>query len=311
MAMVQGLTWGKPKIPDLEPEMVISKEEASGFNSRWSGKTRNYNEQISDDKYWENYEQLENIKTIKKQKEEIKKFKQALKIQSQNLRCVQRADPQLILIPDFEYTISMIITTPETHYERLKANTPLTTSLGEKTVTKPIPTPSRSYLLSTLKTLVLAPLMVIGAMPETNEIEISIWGGANRPYISPNSSEIITFTVESCELQILNAQMIVAPNLSMFQYFISRFRFTTIFIIAVLLEAITLLLLAVCGLIYLNYNWTSPTPDLNEPEKIIEDIKETSSTESSEKRNLRHRGRSHSNASENVSDSWSEVNDSE
>ena len=79
--------------------------------------------------------------------------------------------------------------------------------LGEKTVTKPIPTPSRSYLLSTLKTLVLAPLMVIGAMPETNEIEISIWGGANRPYISPNSSEIITFTVESCELQILNAQV--------------------------------------------------------------------------------------------------------
>ena len=110
--------------------MVISKEEASGFNSRWSGKSRDYNEQIPDDKYWENYEQLENIKTIKKQKEEIKKFKQALKIQSESLRCVQRADPQLVLIPDFEYTISMIITTPETHYERLKANTPLTTSLG-------------------------------------------------------------------------------------------------------------------------------------------------------------------------------------
>ena len=106
--MVQGLTWGKPKIPDLEPEMVISKEEASGFNSRWSGKSRDYNEQ-PDDKYWENYEQLENIKTIKKQKEEIKKFKQALKIQSESLRCVQRADPQLVLIPDFEYTISMII----------------------------------------------------------------------------------------------------------------------------------------------------------------------------------------------------------
>ena len=73
-----------------------------------------------------------------------------------------------------------------------------------KLLTALVPPPTGT---STLKTLALAPLMVIGAMPETNEIEVSIWGGANRPYISPNSSEIITFTIESCELQVLNAQV--------------------------------------------------------------------------------------------------------
>jgi len=126
---------------------------------------------------------------IKKQNERIAQLRKELQSQQLEQRCVQRALPRLALIPNYDYTVSMVITTPESHHDRLKANTPLWTKIGSETVTKPIPTPSRSYLLSTFRTLFFSPLLVIGAMPETNEIEISIWGGANRPFNSPNQTD--------------------------------------------------------------------------------------------------------------------------
>ena len=74
-------------------------------------------------------------------------------------------------------------------------------------MTKPIPTPSRSYLLSIFRTLFYAPLLVIDALPETAEIEISIWGGSNRPFNSPDATGSVEFVIESCDIQILNAKV--------------------------------------------------------------------------------------------------------
>jgi hypothetical protein len=79
---------------------------------------------------------------------------------------------------------------------------------GQSSVIKPIPTPSRSYLLSTFRTIFFSPLLVMGIMPETNEIEVSIFGGSNRPFRSINKTDEIDFIIESCDLQVLDAKVI-------------------------------------------------------------------------------------------------------
>ena len=46
------------------------------------------------------------------------------------------------------YSVSLVLTLPETHYDRLTANTPMYVGIGSKELMRPIPTPSRSYFLS-------------------------------------------------------------------------------------------------------------------------------------------------------------------
>ena len=90
------------------------------------------------------------------------------------------------------------------------------------------------------RTIVLMPFLLIGMIPETNEIEINLWGGSSSPSIQLyNSNNEMIFIVESCQLQILDASILITPKLTTFQQIISKFPFFSIFIIASLLQAIT------------------------------------------------------------------------
>jgi len=321
MEMIPGAQWGKSHhLRNEDDDDFISKEEASSFQSRWTTKDRRTRntvyEEVSGTYCETTNEEASNM--IKKQNERIAELRKELQSQQSLQRCVQRANPGLALIPNYDYTVSMVITTPETHHDRLKANTPLWTKIGSETVTKPIPTPSRSYLLSTFRTLFFSPLLVIGAMPETNEIEISIWGGANRPFNSPNQTETIEFVIESCDLQVLNAKIVVAPSITSIQLFISRFRLTSIFLIAVVLD--TFAVMATC-LMLLAYFYISGYGNeqlvlANKDDSSVEDLKSTgedSETESRRQRKIsKSRKRSRDdNPDDHVTDSWSEVNDSD
>ena len=53
----------------------------------------------------------------------------------------------------------------------------------------------------------------MGIMPETNEIEVSIFGGSNRPFRSINKTDEIDFIIESCDLQVLDAKVIFLNKL--------------------------------------------------------------------------------------------------
>ncbi len=103
---------------------------------------------------------------------------------------------------------------------------------GESRIIKPIPTPSCSYLLSTFRTIFYSPYLILGLMPETNDIEISLYGGANKPFKSEVSEHSIELLVESCDLQILDATLVVTPTIGLFQSALARFPLISLFVTA-------------------------------------------------------------------------------
>lgn len=69
-------------------------------------------------------------------------------------------------------------------------------------------------------------------MPETNDIEISLYGGANKPFKSEVYEHSIELLVESCDLQILDATLVVTPTKGLFQSALARFPLISLFVTA-------------------------------------------------------------------------------
>jgi hypothetical protein len=69
-------------------------------------------------------------------------------------------------------------------------------------------------------------------MPETNDIEISLYGGANKPFRSEVAENEIELVVESCDLQILDATLVVTPTKGWLQSVLARFPLISLFVTA-------------------------------------------------------------------------------
>jgi len=141
------------------------------------------------------------------------------------------------------------------------------------------------------------PLLLVGAIPETNEVEINLWGGDAPALILDGTDTNMNFIIESCSLQILDAYVIVTPTLSLLQRFISRFPFLFIVCLATFLQAITILTLSLIGLYFLKIKGNTQLfpvkaekTQIDLPKKKVEDLKPDSDREN---------------------DSWSECHDSD
>ena len=84
------------------------------------------------------------------------------------------------------------------------------------------------------------PLLLLGIVPETNEIEINLWGGYSSPLIASVDEEF-TFTIHSCKLQVLGAHLIITPHLSILERLLTRFPLLSILSLATVLQALTIL----------------------------------------------------------------------
>lgn len=259
MARIEGLKWGyaplefsNSKIEDEIQELILTKEKANSFHNRWTDPQG----ERKDDNRHNHYESYDNshsefMDTLKNSQKEIQKLKKQLKKQSaDSMRCVQRSVVDMKLHTGYAYTMTLTMVTPETHYHRLEANTPLRTIIENSTTVKPIPTPSRSYMLSTFRTIFFAPLLILGVIPETNEIEVSIYGGANRQYVPKSSLSFIELVVESCDLQILDANLLIIPGRSFIQTILARFPIASVFLTATILNGLAILSFSIGGLMY-------------------------------------------------------------
>jgi len=194
-----------------------------------------------------------------------------------SMRCVQKAAISANLRPGVEFTMSISFVTPESHYQRLEANTPLQITIGESRIIKPIPTPSRSYLLSTFRTIFYSPYLILGLMPETNDIEISLYGGANKPFKSEVSEHSIELLVESCDLQILDATLVVTPTKGLFQSALARFPLISLFVTASIFNVLALVGISLSGLVYVQLSSTpssvaTKSSSSKDPNSNVEDI---------------------------------------
>jgi len=260
MARQNGLKWGydAPSIEDSQfeddlNEFILSKESASSFGS--------FNHRDSHYHFEDDSDYSEFMSTIKKSKKEILKLKNKLKSQAaDSMRCVQKAAISANLRPAVDFTMSISFVTPESHYQRLEANTPLQITIGDRRIIKPIPTPSRSYLLSTLRTIFYSPYLILGLMPETNDIEISLYGGANQPFKSEVAENVIELLVESCDLQILDAMLVVTPTKGWFQSALARFPLIFLFLTASIFNVLALVGISLSGLVYVRLSSSSPSP---------------------------------------------------
>jgi len=212
-------------------------------------------------------------------------------------RCIQRAEKNFNIIPGTSYSASIILTLPDAHYERLTANTPLYAAQGQSSVMRPIPTPTRSNILSVARTLFTLPLLLFGIVPETNEVEINLWGGNSHSLMITEESHF-TFIIESCALQILDASVIITPHLSILERFLTRFPFFSILCIATILQSISIGLFSAILIYYFQPSFVTSYFDRN-----VENIVREESESENEVENLEKLRRS--------VDSWSELQESD
>jgi len=232
MDMISGKYWGEYDAARQCDEFTDEKSSKSFFSQK-----------LSQEKLDELYdEELYRESDYSKGKSERKsKVKNQCKRSPLEKRCIQRARKHLKVNDQTHYTTSVVLTLPDSHYERLTANTPLYVAYGDNKVIRPIPTPTRSRILSITRTIFTLPLLLFGIIPETNEIEISLWGGDSDPLFIQDRNDDFELIIESCALQILDCSIIVTPHLSTFERFLTRFPFFSILLLATILQSGTMI----------------------------------------------------------------------
>jgi len=226
MAFLPGQNW------DFEDEFYIDEKQSKSFFSR---------KHEDDDDFNESFKEFLYESSKRPQKRSIKQ------------RCVQTATKHVSLLGETHYSAALVLTLPETHHERVQANTALRVKHATFTRTRPIPTPTRSSILATTRTLLHLPLLLLGIVPETNEVEVNLWGG-DSPSMFASVDEPITFTIESCKLQILRAHLIITPHLSIVERLLTRFPLLAILSFATLLQAVSILFCSGLALYFLYPN---------------------------------------------------------